>query len=81
MAAVTQIRFETPGRVYYDVESLRGWVKRDEIDRGERRGVTTAEQAQIRELRQEVRELRRADEILKRASAFFATELDRPHNR
>ena len=63
------------------VESLRGWVKRDEIDRGERRGVTTAEQAQIRELRQEVRELRRANEILKRASAFFAAELDRPHNR
>jgi len=63
------------------VESLRGWLKRDEIDRGERPGETTQEKAQIRELRQEVRELRRANEILKRASAFFAAELDRPHNR
>ena len=43
--------------------------------------MTTQEQAQIKELRQEVRELRRANEILKRASAFFAAELDRPHNR
>ncbi len=63
------------------VESLRGWLKRDEIDNGERPGETTQEKAQIKELRQEVRELRRANEILKRASAFFAAELDRPHNR
>ncbi len=63
------------------VESLRGWVKRDEMDNGERPGETSKEKAQIKELRQEVRELRRANEILKRASAFFAAELDRPHNR
>lgn len=63
------------------VESLRTWIKQDEIDRGEGPGLTTQEQAQIKELRQEVRELRRANEILKRASAFFAAELDRPHNR
>lgn len=69
------------GQLGCGVESLRGWVKQDEIDRGERPGVTTAEQAQIKELRQEVRELRRANEILKKASAFFAVELDRPHNR
>jgi transposase len=60
------------------VESLRGWVKRDEIDNGKRPGTTTQDQVKIKELQQEVRELRRANEILKRASAFFAAELDRP---
>jgi transposase len=69
------------GQLGCGVESLRMWVKRDEIDRGERPGVTSQEQAQLKELRQEVRELRRANEILQRASAFFAAELDRPHNR
>jgi transposase len=60
------------------VESLRTWVKQAEIDRGDRVGVTTAEAERIRQLEQENRELRRANEILKRASAFFAAELDRP---
>ena len=59
-------------------ESLRNWVKQAEIDSGKRPGVTTAEQQRIAELEREVRELRRANEILKAASAFFAAELDRP---
>lgn len=59
-------------------ESLRSWVKQAEIDRGDRAGVTTDDAAKRRELEREVRELRRANEILRRASAFFAAELDRP---
>jgi transposase-like protein len=62
----------------YGVESVRLWVKQAEIDDGEAPGVTTAEAKRIRELEQEVRELRRANAILKSASAFFAAELDRP---
>jgi transposase len=54
-------------------ESLRNWVKQAEIDNGKRPGVTTAEQQRIAELEREVRELRRANEILKAASAFFAS--------
>ena len=57
-------------------ESLRSWVKRAEIDVGVRAGMTTAERAELTELRKEVRDLRRANEILKAASVFFATELD-----
>jgi transposase len=57
-------------------ESLRNWVKQAEIDRGKRPGTTTAEQRRIAELERENRELRRANEILKAASAFFARELD-----
>ena len=57
-------------------ESLRNWVKQADIDNGKRPGVTTAEQRRITELERENRELRRANEILKAASAFFARELD-----
>ena len=57
-------------------ESLRNWVKQAEIDSGKRSGITSAEQKRIAELEREVRELRRANEILKAASAFFAAELD-----
>lgn len=57
-------------------ESLRGWVRQAEVDGGRRPGLTTAEQQRITELECEVRELRRANEILKAASAFFARELD-----
>jgi len=57
-------------------ETLRHWVKQAEIDHGQRAGMTTAEQRRIAELEKEVRELRRANEILKAASAFFARELD-----
>jgi transposase len=62
----------------YGVESVRLWVKQADIDAGERSGVTTEENVRIRRLEQENRELRRANEILKTASAFFAAELDRP---
>jgi transposase len=58
------------------VESLRTWVNQAEIDSGEAPGTTTKEAERIREL--ENRELRRANAILKSASAFFAAELDRP---
>ena len=53
----------------YGVESVRGWVKRAEIDAGEQAGMTSADAARIKQLEQENRELRRANEILKRASA------------
>jgi transposase len=62
----------------YGTESVRKWVRQADIDGGVAPGVTTAEAARVKELEQEVRELRRANEILKRASAFFAAELDRP---
>ena len=57
-------------------ESLRGWVRQAEIDGGRRPGTTTADAQRIAELEREVRELRRSNEILKAASAFFARELD-----
>jgi transposase len=60
-------------------ESLRKWIRRAEIDSGRRPGVTTAESEQIKALKKENAELRRANEILKSASAFFAAELDRPY--
>lgn len=59
-------------------ETLRKWVRRAEIDGGTRPGKTSSEIAEIRELKKENAELRRANEILKSASAFFAAELDRP---
>jgi transposase len=62
----------------FGVETVRKWVKQADIDEGVRPGATTEENAKIRRLEQEVRELRRANEILKSASAFFAAELDRP---
>jgi transposase len=60
------------------VESLRTWVKQADIDEGVAPGLTTTEAKRIKELEQENRELRRANDLLKRASAFFAAELDRP---
>jgi len=60
------------------METLRGWVSRDEINGGERPGITTDTAARLAELERENRELRRANAILKSASAFFAAELDRP---
>jgi transposase len=60
------------------VESLRLWVKQADIDDGLEPGLTSTEAAELASLRQENRELRRANDLLKRASSFFAAELDRP---
>jgi transposase len=65
-------------RISCGVESLQTWVKQADIDEGLEAGTTTAEAKRIKELEQENRELRRANDLLKRASAFFAAELDRP---
>jgi transposase len=62
-------------------ETLRIWVRRAETDAGERPGLTTDERAQIQELQKEVKELRRANEILKSAAVFFGAELDRQQPR
>ena len=85
---VRQIREETGERygavqrvarqLGYGVETVRKWVNQADVDGGERPGTTTEDNAKIRRLEQENRELRRANEILKSASAFFAAELDRP---
>ncbi len=59
-------------------ETLRSWVRKADRDAGERRGPTSAERERLRVLERENRELRRANEILRKASAFFAqAELDR----
>jgi transposase len=60
-------------------ESVRKWVRQAEIDGGVRSGKTSEELAEIKALKRENAELRRANEILKSASAFFAAELDRPN--
>jgi len=62
-------------------ETLRTWVRQAEVDGGQRPGVPTAERQRIAELERQVRELRRANDILKAASAYFAAELDRPRTR
>ena len=63
-------------------ETLRRWVRRAEVDSGRRAGVTSDERARIKELERENRELRRANEILRKASAYFAqAELDRRPKR
>ncbi len=71
-AAITSIA----GKIGCSAETLRGWVRQAEVDGGMRSGVTTADAERLKELEREVKELRRANEILKAASAFFARELD-----
>ena len=71
-AAITSIA----GKFGMTAETVRGWVRQVEVDDGRRPGVTSAEAERIEELELENRELRRANEILKAASAFFARELD-----
>jgi transposase len=63
-------------------ETLRVWVRQDEADDGTRANrLTTAEREELAELRREIRDLRRSNEILKAASVFFARELDQPRPR
>ena len=63
-------------------ETLRSWVRQAERDEGKRPGVTTDERERIKALEREVRELRQANEILRKASAYFAAaELDRPFKK
>ncbi len=68
-AAITSIA----GKFGMTAETLRGWVRQAEVDDGKRPGVTTSEAERIKALERENRELRRANEILKSASAFFAS--------
>ena len=60
-------------------ETVRKWVRKAEVDAGACPGMISEESAELRRLRAENRELRRANEILKAAAGFFAAELDRPH--
>jgi transposase len=62
----------------YGVESVRAWVRQADIDEGEKPGVSSEQLKRIKALEQENKELKRANEILRRASVFFAAELDRP---
>jgi transposase len=62
-------------------ETLRIWVRRAEIDGGTRPGLTANDRTRLAELEREVKELRRANEILKSAAAFFGAELDRQPRR
>ena len=59
-------------------ETVRKWVRQAQVDAGVSPGVSGQESAEVRKLRAEIRELRRANEILKAAAGFFAAELDRP---
>jgi transposase len=64
------------GKLSINHETIRQWVRRAETDSGWRPGLTSDERARLKELERENKELRRANEILKAASAFFARELD-----
>jgi transposase len=63
-------------RLGINPETLRNWVEKAEVDLGQRPGTTSDDRKRIADLEREVRELRRANEILKAASAYFARELD-----
>jgi transposase-like protein len=69
------------GQLGYGIESVRSWVKQADVDDGHTAGVSTSEAARVKALEQENRELRRANEILKRAATFFGAELDRQQRR
>lgn len=76
-AAITSIA----EKIGVSSETLRKWVRRAEVDGGERPGLTTDERERMKALEREVKELRRANEILKAAAAFFGAELDRRPSR
>jgi transposase len=77
-AAITSVA----GKIGCTGETLRNWVRQAEHDRGLRRGSTTSETERIKALERENRELRQANEILRKASAYFAAaELDRPFRK
>ena len=65
----------------YGIESVRTWVRQADIDNGYAPGVSTAESQRVKDLERELRELKRANEILKRAASFFGAELDRQHRK
>ncbi len=65
----------------FGLEPVRALVRQSDVDDGTKPGVSTSEALRIRELEQENRELKRANEILKRAASFFGAELDRQHKR
>lgn len=68
---------EVAGQLGMHRETLYGWLRQSAIDAGDRAGVSTEEKQRIKELERENFELRRANEILKSAAAFFGAELDR----
>jgi transposase len=76
-AAITSIA----GKFGMTPETLRKWVRQTETDEGRRAGTTSEERTRMKELEREVRELRRVNEILKAAAAFFGAELDRKQKR
>ena len=76
-AAITSVAT----KLAVSTETLRKWIRQAEVDAGQRAGTTSQESAELKRLRRENAELRRANEILKAASAFFAAELDRPGPR
>jgi transposase len=65
----------------YGIESVRAWVRQADIDDGYTPGVSAAESQRVKDLEQENRELKRANEILKRAAIFFGVEFDRQHKK
>ncbi|MCU1498107.1 MAG: Transposase [Acidimicrobiales bacterium] len=71
--------YRVANQLGYGVESVRAWVRQADVDEGVKPGTSSDEAAPVKALEQEVKELRRANAILKSASAFFAAELDRPH--
>jgi transposase len=76
-AAITSIA----QKIGVNRKTLRMWLRRVEIDSGQRPGLTTDERERLKQLEREVRELRRANEILKAAATFFGAELDGRHGR